>query len=173
MIIDEWNLRTSTHRESYTPLVQVLFCLWIIFLFVDYGAAIPSFSQPINTHTQSSSCWNFTYGNNRGHHFYSPGYPKNYPNRTECRQVLVGEWHKSYVHFHHWLQPLNIWWWKEKQWRHDVFGCKTLSILVPVGKPFHVLHWREFHTKCHSVMICSQSQRLLQYSAISTRSVLV
>ena len=36
-------------------------------------------------------CWNFTYGDWQHREFYSPGYPYNYPNNTQCIGLLVGE----------------------------------------------------------------------------------
>jgi hypothetical protein len=39
---------------------------------------------------KSMSCFNFTVGNERMGEFYSPNYPNNYPNDTECERVIKG-----------------------------------------------------------------------------------
>jgi len=39
---------------------------------------------------KSMSCFNFTVGNERMGEFFSPNYPNNYPNDTECERVIKG-----------------------------------------------------------------------------------
>ena len=60
-------------------------------VFSGDDAAAPSNYQPITGDFVSLTCWNFTYGDWQRRQFFSPLYPMNYPNRTECMQVLVGE----------------------------------------------------------------------------------
>ncbi|CAH1778779.1 unnamed protein product [Owenia fusiformis] len=55
------------------------------------GAILP----PLIYDNVPKNCWNFTYGNPKSRVFYSPGYPKDYPNNTECMQVLIAP--KGYV----------------------------------------------------------------------------
>ena len=38
------------------------------------------------------TCWNFTIGDWKHREFYSPQYPDNYSNSTECMQLLVGKY---------------------------------------------------------------------------------
>lgn len=35
-------------------------------------------------------CYNFTHGDPNKGEFYSPGYPNNYPNNTDCTFVITG-----------------------------------------------------------------------------------
>ena len=39
------------------------------------------------------NCRNFTIGDWRHRVFYSPQSPKNYPNMTECMQLLIGKFY--------------------------------------------------------------------------------
>ncbi|ELT99685.1 hypothetical protein CAPTEDRAFT_228927 [Capitella teleta] len=50
--------------------------------------AIPAQAKPMAKDTVSFTCWNFT-EDLHGGEFYSPNYPRNYRNRTDCIQVLV------------------------------------------------------------------------------------
>ncbi len=49
-----------------------------------------SFSAKIDGE-KSKNCFNFTVGNPGSFEFFSPNYPNNYPNDTECERVIKGE----------------------------------------------------------------------------------
>lgn len=53
----------------------------------------PHFDAIISYDTSPSDpCYNFTIGNARLREFYSPNYPFNYPNATECERVIIGSY---------------------------------------------------------------------------------
>lgn len=51
--------------------------------------------QTMISEKSDNFCLNFTVGNSEIHEFFSPNFPNNYPNNTECERVIRGKQSKS------------------------------------------------------------------------------
>ena len=65
--------------------------LFILYTLSGDDVAHPDHFAPVIGDYTPQICWNFTHGDTNQHEFYSPGYPQNYPNSTQCIGLLVGK----------------------------------------------------------------------------------
>lgn len=57
------------------------------------ASTLPKSSSLSTFNSEFDACYNFTIGDRTKGEFYSPGYPNNYPNNTECIALITGEWY--------------------------------------------------------------------------------
>lgn len=54
------------------------------------ASTLPKSSSLSTLNSEFDACYNFTIGDRTKGEFYSPGYPNNYPNNTECIALITG-----------------------------------------------------------------------------------
>ncbi len=94
----DWNF-SSLIFFSLKQISWFLFS-WFLSFFVSFFSSaakeVPikfqSFSAKMdNSIDRSAICYNFTIGNEKLGEFFSPNYPNNYPNSSECERVIKGK----------------------------------------------------------------------------------